>query len=55
MFTWGQRWLEPVDYGTCLTHEPCGNELRLVLTCGACGETISRHDVTLTDHGTLLW
>jgi DNA-binding HxlR family transcriptional regulator len=47
MLTWGRRWLTPAGSDAELTHEGCGSALHAVLSCGWCGETISRADVAL--------
>jgi DNA-binding HxlR family transcriptional regulator len=42
---WGDRWKSPDGPPVPLTHRPCGQPLRPVLSCGHCGEPISRADV----------
>ena len=48
MLTWGQRWVEPADLDTHLTHKRCDSEVQAVLSCASCGEVISRDDIALT-------
>lgn len=48
MLTWGQRWLHTDEPDIHLTHTPCGSELRAVLSCDRCGDTLSRHDIHLS-------
>ena len=48
MHAWGRRWLEPIASDTILTHRPCSADVDAVLTCGSCGEPITRKDVSLT-------
>ncbi len=47
MHTWGQRWIKSDDSDIHLTHMSCGADLRPILTCGPCGNTITRDDIHL--------
>jgi DNA-binding HxlR family transcriptional regulator len=49
IMTWGRRWLGPAESDTTLTHTPCGADLRVVLSCGACAEPISLASIALAD------
>jgi DNA-binding HxlR family transcriptional regulator len=49
IMTWGRRWLGPAESDTTLTHTPCGADLRVVLSCGACAEPISHGNIALAD------
>jgi DNA-binding HxlR family transcriptional regulator len=47
MLSWGQKWLDTNESDIQLTHTPCGNELRPVLTCDRCAAPVSRQDIRL--------
>jgi hypothetical protein len=48
MLTWGQRWLRPAESDSLLNHRPYGQEVQAVLSCGSCGDAITRDDVALS-------
>ena len=48
MLTWGDRWLAPRRRPPVpLTHLDCGRRFTAVLSCGRCGDPISRADLAL--------
>lgn len=47
---WGDRWKSPEGPPIPLVHLPCGHRLGGVLSCGGCGEPITRDDVSIADH-----
>jgi DNA-binding HxlR family transcriptional regulator len=49
IMTWGRRWLGPAESDTTLTHTPCGADLQVELSCGACAEPISLDGIALAE------
>jgi DNA-binding HxlR family transcriptional regulator len=47
IMAWGRRWLGPAEADTALTHTPCGADLHVELSCGACAEPISLDNIAL--------
>jgi DNA-binding HxlR family transcriptional regulator len=47
MLTWGRRWLHTDESDIHLTHTPCGRKLQAVLSCGRCGDTLTRDEIHL--------
>jgi DNA-binding HxlR family transcriptional regulator len=48
MLAWGDRWVFAGRPPVRLTHQKCRRRLTPILTCSACGEPISRADVTFS-------
>ena len=49
IMAWGRRWLGPAESDTTLTHAPCGADLHVKLSCGACAEPISLDTIALDE------
>jgi hypothetical protein len=46
MLTWGDRWLAPEGAPVTLTHTPCRLRFNAELSCLACGDPVSRTDIS---------
>ena len=49
IMAWGRRWLGPAEADATLTHSPCGADLHVKLSCGACAEPISLDTIALDE------